>query len=371
MSSDSQILAILHQAAHEVGLEVRATEAVEVLPSEVRTRVRKWMAEGRAGQMDYLSGVTPLLEDPRAWKDWAQSMILVALPYAREAGSFRNGGRVARYALGRDYHNLIGKRLERLGKRLRAAGIVSRFRACTDAAPLLEREWALRGHVGWRGKNTLVLDPDFGPWVLLGELLVDVPLPHYRKAARRWATCGTCTRCLDVCPTGALDAAWSLDARLCLSYLTIELRESIPRELRPALGEWVFGCDLCLEVCPFGDHAGDHADAWGHLPALAELSLEDLLGLSEQQFTQHFQGSALRRPGRAGLARNACVVLGNMRRGEAALRQAMKSDSSALVRGHAAWALGQLGDFSALRLALSLEADPEVCREIDAALQAG
>jgi epoxyqueuosine reductase len=369
MSSDSQILAILHQAAQEVGLEVRATEAVEVLPSEVRTRVRQWMAEGRAGQMDYLSGVTPLLEDPRAWKDWAQSMVLVALPYAREAGGFRDGGRVARYALGRDYHNLIGKRLERLGKRMRAAGIVSRFRACTDAAPVLEREWALRGKVGWRGKNTLVLDPEFGPWVLLGELLVDVPLPRYRKTARRWATCGTCTRCLDVCPTGALDAAWSMDARLCLSYLTIELRESIPLELRPALSDWVFGCDLCLEVCPFGDHAGDHAAEWGEHPALAKFSLEDLLGLSEAQFEQDFLGSPLKRPGRAGLARNACVVLGNLGRGEGALRRAVQGDSSAMVRGHAAWALGKLGDLSGLRLALTLESDPEVCREIDIAIQ--
>jgi epoxyqueuosine reductase len=368
MSSDSQTLALLHQAAQEVGLEVRATEAVEVLPSEVRTRVRQWMADGRAGQMDYLSGVTPLLEDPRAWKSWAQSMVLVALPYAREAGSFRGGGRVARYALGRDYHNLIGKRLERLGKRLRAAGVVHQFRACTDAAPVLEREWALRGRVGWRGKNTLVLDPEFGPWVLLGELLVDVPLPRYRKTARRWATCGTCTRCLDICPTGALDAAWSMDARLCLSYLTIELRESIPRELRPALGEWVFGCDLCLEVCPFGDHAGDHGEEWGNHPALAELSLEDLLRLSEAQFEKQFVGSPLRRPGRAGLTRNACVVLGNLGRGEAALRQALQGDPSAMVRAHAAWALGQIGDLSGLRHAATLEADPQVCEEIDHAI---
>jgi epoxyqueuosine reductase len=252
---------------------------------------------------------------------------------------------------------------------MRAAGIVSRFRACTDAAPVLEREWALRGKVGWRGKNTLVLDPEFGPWVLLGELLVDVPLPRYRKTARRWATCGTCTRCLDVCPTGALDAAWSMDARLCLSYLTIELRESIPLELRPALSDWVFGCDLCLEVCPFGDHAGDHAAEWGEHPALAKFSLEDLLGLSEAQFEQDFLGSPLKRPGRAGLARNACVVLGNLGRGEGALRRAVQGDSSAMVRGHAAWALGKLGDLSGLRLALTLESDPEVCREIDIAIQ--
>lgn len=361
-------LRTLHEAAQEVGLEVRATEAVTALPSEVRARVRQWMAEGRAGSMDYLSGATPLLEDPRAWKSWAQSMILVALPYAREAGSFREGGRVARYALGRDYHNLLGKRLERLGKRLRAAGLVSRFRACTDAAPVLEREWAIQGRVGWRGKNTLVLDPDFGPWVLLGELLVDELLPRVRTKPRRWATCGTCTSCLDVCPTGALDEAWSLDARLCLSYLTIELREAIPRALRPALGEWVFGCDLCLEVCPFGDHAGDHAEAWGRLAALDELRLEDLLGLDEAAFARHFQGSPLRRPGRAGLARNACVVLGNLGRGGGALREALRSDPSPLVRSHAAWALGRLDERAALAAARDRETDPTVREELSAAL---
>ena len=368
MPSDSQILATLQQAAQEVGLEVRATTPVEALRAEVRTRIRQWMHEGRAGEMDYLAAAAPLLEDPRAWKDWAQSMVLVALPYAREAGSFRGGGRVARYALGRDYHNLIGKRLERLGKRLRAAGLVDRFRACIDAAPLAEREWAIQAQTGWRGKNTLLLDPDFGPWVLLGELLVDAPLPDYRKPVRRWASCGSCTRCLDICPTGALDAAWSLDARLCLSYLTIELRGAIPHELRPALGEWVFGCDLCLEVCPFGDHAGEHDAEWGRLPALDELRLEDLLGLDEARFAAHFQGSPLRRPGRAGLARNACVALGNLGRGEAELSLALEQDPAALVRGHAAWALGRLDARAALEAAWAKEQDAEVRDEIDRAL---
>ena len=368
MSSDRQILATLHEAAAEVGLVVRATEEVGALPSATRARLRQWMAEGRAGEMDYLAGATPLLEDPRAWKDWAQSMVIVALPYAREAGSFRDGGRVARYALGRDYHNLIGKRLIRLGKRLREAGLTSDFRACTDAAPLMEREWAIESRVGWRGKNTLVLDPQYGPWVLLGELLLDQPLPEYRAPKSRWATCGTCTRCLDVCPTNALDAAWSIDARLCLSYLTIELRGAIPVELRPALGEWVFGCDLCLEVCPFGDHAGDHASEWGRNEAFDTLSLEDLLSLNEKSFVEHFQGSPLRRPGRAGLARNACVVLGNLKRGEAELAQALETDPEPLVRGHAAWALGQIGARQPLEARRAAEPDATVRAELEAAL---
>lgn len=371
MSPHCQTFETIQAAAAEVGLVVRASVPADSLSSEVRTRVERWMAEGRAGSMDYLAGSTPLLGDIRAWKPWAESLLLVALPYAREAGSFRDGGRVARYALGRDYHNLVGKRLTRLGKRLREAGLIQQFRACTDAAPLLEREWALRGRVGWRGKNTLVLDPDFGPWVLLGELIVDTPLPEFRTPSRRWATCGTCTRCLDVCPSGALDHAWKLDARLCLSYLTIELRSAIPRELRPALGEWVFGCDLCLEVCPFGAHAGDHGEDWGKLPALEELSLEDLLDLTEAEYLQHFTGSPLRRPGREGLARNAAVVLGNLRRGSDSLRRAAEHDPSPLVRGHAAWALGQLGERSLLDRLRAKESDAEVQVELEAALAGG
>ncbi|MCH2100338.1 MAG: tRNA epoxyqueuosine(34) reductase QueG [Planctomycetes bacterium] len=370
MTSENQTLATLHEAAAEVGLVVRATQKVGALPNTTRTRLRQWALDGRAGEMDYLVSNTPLLEDPRAWKSWAKSMVIVALPYAREAGSFRGGGRVARYAMGRDYHNLIGKRLIRLGKRLRTAGLADDFRACTDAAPIAEREWAIESRVGWRGKNTLVLDPEYGPWVLLGELLVDQYLPEYRAPKSRWASCGTCTRCLEVCPTGALDSAWSIAARLCLSYLTIELNGAIPTELRSAMGEWVFGCDLCLEVCPFGDQAGDHSEEWGRLEAFDQLRLEDLLSLDEASFLQYFQGSPIRRPGRAGLARNACVVLGNLGRGEAELAKALETHDEPLVRGHAAWALGQIGERAALQARWSLESDRQVRSEIEAALEA-
>lgn len=371
MSDADPLLEAVHEAAAEVGLVVRATTVVEALRSEVRSRTEAWMADGRAGVMDYLSGATPLLGDPRAWKPWARGMVLFALPYARAAGGFREGGRVARYALGRDYHNVLGKRIERLGRRLRAAGLVQRFRAVTDAAPLMEREWALRGRIGWRGKNTLVLDPDHGPWVLLGELLLDAELPETRTTPRRWATCGTCTRCLDVCPTDALDAAWKLDAPRCISYLTIELRDAIPHEFRTRIGEWVFGCDLCLEVCPFGWHAPDRGDDWGLLPALDALRLEDLLSLDEAGFARAFRGSPLRRPGRIGMARNACVVLGNLGRGHAALTAALEGHDSPLVRGHAAWALGRLDEIQTLVRARDRERDASVQAEISRAIDKG
>jgi len=365
----------LQEAAAEVGLVVRASTTVRPLKSKTRTRLRKWLADGRAGEMDYLVANGPLLEDPAAWKDWARGIVLFALPYARDAGGFKGGGRVARFALGRDYHNVIGKRIERLGKRLRAAGHVAAFRGCTDAAPIAEREWAIESHVGWRGKNTLVLDPEYGPWVLLGELLVDCEVEEWTAPKRRWATCGSCTKCLDVCPTGALDAAWSMDARRCLSYLSIEQRGAIPIEWREAMGEWVFGCDLCLEVCPFGDHAGEHGDGWGSHPALDQFSLGDLLGLTPPEFAEAFQGSAMRRPGSDGMARNAAVVLGNLAATQqlpdsefAALERALVEHSNPLVRSHVAWAIGRAKQPGPLRSALRSESEPAVLAELNLAL---
>jgi epoxyqueuosine reductase len=382
--------------ASEVGLVLRALIPAQRLPEEVMSGLDQWLEDGCHGGMEYLANARSVMADPRDWKDWTRCVALFALPYHRPADGFRDGGRVARYAVGRDYHNLLGKKLERLGKRLRAAGMVQRFRACTDAAPLLEREYAFLGGVGWRGKNTLVLDPADGPWVILGELLVDAEFPTYlprevsdpgdqsqasdtgdadantsppKDHGRRWASCGSCTACLDVCPTGALTGEYQLDARLCLSYLTIEHRGAIPEELRPKIGEWVFGCDLCSEVCPFGHQASDHSQAWGRKDALTDFRLEDLLSLDEDEFRTAFAGSPIRRAGLQGLKRNACVVLGNLRRsastgaqatdvnltvpppqsgggktaprGERELRALLEAETDPLVCEHAQWALDQ------------------------------
>jgi epoxyqueuosine reductase len=319
--------------------------------------------------MGYLAAGRAKMADLRDWKPWTRSAALFALPYARATGGFRDGGRVARYALGKDYHHVLGRRLQKLGRRLRTAGTCAAFRATVDAAPVLEREWALRAGVGFRGKNTLVLDPADGPWVLLGELLLDGDLPAWAPPPARQASCGSCTRCLDACPTDAFPAPWSLDPRRCLSYLTIESGGPIPRSLRRAQGDWVFGCDVCLEVCPFGHHAADHGDAWGLHPALAELSLEQLLAVPEQVFHRLFTGSPLRRAGWAGLLRNACVALGNLRRGVEALEKALEHPES-LVRGHAAWALGEIGEPRALLTASQKETDAFVVSEVQAALEA-
>jgi epoxyqueuosine reductase len=364
-------VAIAAAAAEEAGLTLRATLPAAPLDEEVNERLAAWFAAERAGEMEYLERGRPSFGDLRTWKPWTRGALLFAMPYARAAGGFRGGGRVARYALGRDYHHVLGRRLEKLGRALRARGFLSRFRAVVDAAPVLEREWAVRGAVGFRGKNTLLLHPRHGPWVLLGELLVDVEMPPWAPPSERAGHCGSCTRCLDACPTQAFDGPFLLDPRRCISYLTIESRSAIPPPLRRTMGNWVFGCDVCLEVCPFGSHAEDQAAVWGLHPALTQLTLEDLPTLSPEVFHRLFTGSPIRRAGPEGLARNAVVVLGNLGRGGSALRTALADHPSALVRGHAAWALGRLGGERAALEAARHDPDPSVRCESEAALTGG
>ncbi len=329
--------------AAEAGLNLRGSLPAAPLEAEIGLRVRDWLEEGRAGEMAYLRKLPAAGLDLRQWKPWARGALLFALPYHRPGGGFRGGGRVARYALGRDYHHVLGRRLQKLGRRLRVEGRARRVRAVVDAAPVLEREWAVRGGLGFRGKNTLLLHPQHGPWVLLGELLLDLELPAWAPPPARQASCGSCTRCLDACPTAAFDAAYLLDPRRCLSYLTIEAKGAIPHALRPLAGDWVFGCDVCLEVCPFGAREEDHAGEWGLHPGISEHSLPDLLTLPEPVFHRVFTGSPLRRAGWEGLLRNAAVALGNLGRGADALREVLRSHPSPMVRGHAAWALGRQG----------------------------
>ncbi len=358
----------LHQMAQEVGLMLRGTLPATPLEPEIEQRMQQWLQEGRAGEMEYLQKAGELGADLRQWKAWARGAALFALPYYRGSGGFRDGGRVAQYALGRDYHNVLGKKLERLGKRLRQSGLAQRSRAVVDAAPVLEREWAIRSGLGWRGKNTLLLHAELGSWVLLGELLLDWELPSWSPPPARQASCGSCTRCLDACPTAAFSAAYSLDPRRCISYLTIETRGPIPRALRSKIGDWVFGCDICQEVCPFGSQPPTPADNWPILPVFSQLRLEDLLHLNEQDFHKLFTGSPLRRPGLAALQRNACIVLGNLKRGVSALEKAVFLPNP-LVRAHAAWALGEIGELGVLHKVLTTETDRFVREELEFAIE--
>jgi epoxyqueuosine reductase len=277
---------------------------------------------------------------------------------------------VARYARGRDYHNVMGKRLRRLARRIVAAYPQVRTRVYVDTGPVLERELAARAGLGVAGKNTMLLHPEAGSYFLLGELVTSLEVaPEVRLAD----LCGSCSRCLEACPTGALAEPYRLDSRRCISYWTIEHRGAIPEPVRAELGEWVFGCDVCQEACPLNEAPRSTADpAFEPATPRLELDLGALLDLDEATYRLVFQGSPMQRARRQGLRRNAAVAMGNRRdpRYTAPLGRALEDDDP-VVRAHAAWALGRIGGAEALhrlREARQLEASPAVATEIDAAM---
>ncbi|MCY3928794.1 MAG: tRNA epoxyqueuosine(34) reductase QueG [Acidobacteria bacterium] len=286
---------------------------------------------------------------PASVLDGARSVLCVALHYHPLEGEPEPQGdlwpRVARYARGDDYHLLMERRLRALAARIREAFPGSGARIYVDTGPVLERDLAARAGLGAVAKNTQLLDRT-GSWFLLGELFLTLELEPSEPLAED--LCGDCRRCLDACPTGALPAPYVLDSRKCISYWTIEHRGEVPEQTRPLVGDWVFGCDICQEVCPWNEHRATPAtpDRSGEfsLPAhRAELDLEALLGLSEGEYRTRFRRSPMKRPGRSGLRRNAALAMGN--RGEAVYIPALeraRGSRDPVVRNHAAWALERL-----------------------------
>jgi epoxyqueuosine reductase len=304
----------------------------------------------------------------------ARTIISVAYPYRPPpappvAWKEELRGRIAAYALGTDYHGRVQARLQELARAVVRLAPHCNVRPYVDTGPVLEREWGAAAGLGWFGKNTNLLHRQQGSWFLIGELLTDLVLDPDDPITDH---CGTCTQCLDLCPTGALPGNYLLDARRCISYWTIEHRGAIPREFRPKLENWVFGCDICQEVCPWNDkHAGAVPAATDDslTPRLAELMALDAAG-----FRRRFGSTAVQRARRSGLLRNAAVVLGNTGNPQAigVLAGALRRDPSALVRAHTAWALGRFGQRSArraLETARRCEPDAAVAEEIEAALE--
>ncbi len=315
-------------------------------PADDFDRLSDWLASGFAGEMDYLNRHAAARRHPSAVLPEVRSVVMVGLNYQTESVPAGEGetpaarGRVARYARGPDYHDVLRDRLKQLLAWLRRERPECRGRGVVDTAPLLERDFARRAGLGWLGKNTMLINKRLGSYLFLGALLVDVELrPDEPFAARH---CGTCTACLDACPTRAFVGPGLLDARRCISYLTIELRTEVPEDLRTGLGDWVFGCDVCQEVCPWNRKAPP-ATAFPVRADLESLDLLELLGLSEEEFRVRFHGTALTRPKRAGLLRNAALVLGNHGGAAAlpALRRAL-DDPEPLVREAARWAVAQI-----------------------------
>lgn len=339
-----------------------------------------WLSQRRYGSMDYLATERAVARraDPRLILPDVRSVIVLGLRYPRTAdlpGSPASGlhGRVAAYAWGKDYHDLIPPRLEQLAKFIQSR--MNRplaYKAYTDTGPILERDLATRAGLGWMGKNTCLIDPQSGSYYLLAELFINIKLENDLPFTTDH--CGSCRRCIDACPTGCILPDRTLDARRCISYLTIENKGSIPTELRPQLRDWVFGCDICQQVCPWNIRFASPEFDSGLSPQTenARPDLIAALSLSAQDFNRQFKGSPILRARRRGYLRNAAVVLGNFRdpRAVPVLSNTLQSDSEPLVRAHAAWALGQIGGDAARQVldqCSGSEKDDEVLAEITAA----
>ncbi|MDP6957360.1 MAG: tRNA epoxyqueuosine(34) reductase QueG [Planctomycetota bacterium] len=298
----------------------------------------------------------------------AQSVICVAQNYATSHAQSEDPkrGKISRYAWGEDYHEVIKDKLHLMRRFLEEQGM--KAKVCVDTSAVLEKLWARQAGIGWQGKHTNLISRDLGSWYFLGEILTDLPLEY--DEVHKESHCGTCTRCIDLCPTDAIVAPFVLDSRKCISYLTIEHRGVIDRDLRARMGSWIYGCDICQDVCPWNKFAQEEIDVRFH-PREGNLapSLIDLLGLSIEGFRERFRKSPIKRAKYPGFLRNVCIALGNS--GDPAALPALKkalTHSESLVRVHAAWALGRLGGEEALRERAGKETDPDVLEEISLSL---
>jgi epoxyqueuosine reductase len=328
--------------AHDLGFELAGIAAAR--PADTFDRFRDWLDQGYAGEMSYLHRHAEARRHPAAVFPEVRSVVMLGMNYkpAEEPDDPATTGRVARYARGLDYHDVLRQRLNRLLARIQTEVPDCRGRGVVDTAPLLERDFARRAGLGWFGKNTMLLNRRLGSYFFLAALLLNLDLqadpPH------ETSHCGTCTACLDACPTQAFVGPGFLDARRCISYLTIELKGPVPPELRKGIGDWLFGCDVCQEVCPWNRKAPPGMEsALAGRPDLLAVDAVELLGLSEDAFRHRFRNTALWRPRRRGLLSNAALVLGN--RGDPAalpaLRRALQ-DPEPVVRDAAQWAIARI-----------------------------
>ncbi|MGE5215651.1 MAG: tRNA epoxyqueuosine(34) reductase QueG [Chloroflexota bacterium] len=363
----------IKEASRGLGFDLVGISAVQLPPHE--TSFARWLREGLAGELDYMKRTELLRRDPKSLVPWATSVVSVGMnyytPWPRPDPAGGSSGWISRYAWGDDYHGLMKCRLDALLDRVsELSGGPVQGRAFVDSGPVLERDMAGVGGLGWIGKNTHLISPRRGSWFFLGELFLDLRLAYDRPIRDR---CGRCELCLKACPTGAFIGPYLLDARRCISYLTIELKGWIPSYLRPMIGNHIFGCDICQEVCPYNVKARASAEAaFRPRTGLHAPELIGLLALTQDEFRRRFRGSPILRAKRRGLLRNVAVALGNLKCAEAepALVRALDDDEP-LVRGHVAWALGQIGlgsTLAALRRRLRVDTDSEVKAEISGAI---
>ena len=313
---------------------------------EAEARLLQWLAQGCHGEMDYMAKHGVKRSRPAELIPGTLRVISVRMDYtppnAKDSWEvLEDGSRafISRYALGRDYHKVLRHRLEQLAQKIRVKAGAFNCRVFTDSAPVMEVELARKAGLGWRGKHTLLLSREHGSWFFLGELYTDLPLPVDKPQAEH---CGTCAACIKVCPTQAIVAPYQLDARRCISYLTIEHKGSIPLELRPLIGNRIYGCDDCQLVCPWNRFAHKSLEAdFAVRHGLDDVALTELFTWDEETFRQKFSGSAVYRIGHEQWLRNIAVALGNAPGSVEALAalQARTEEPSALVREHVKWAM--------------------------------
>ena len=370
----SSLTLLLREKASELGFEL--VGAIPISRSKTIDIYNAWLKKGYAGSMAYLERHAELKEDPR--KLLPQTMSLLALGFnyktlePSEQVQNPDIGCISRYAWGDDYHDLIRSKLSVLEDFLcRELNAGKLSRSFVDSGPVLEREVAQRAGLGWIGKHSNLINWKKGSWFFLAELLVDVQLEADLPFTR--VDCGTCTICIEACPTDAIIANRTLDARRCISYLTIELKDPIPLELRPKMANLIFGCDICQQVCPWnGDAPQSQEKKLQPRPENVAPQLLDLMKLDQAAFSKRFRNSPIKRAKRRGFLRNVAVALGNWAHVEAipALSLGL-DDEEALVRAHSAWALGRISDLQAktkLEEAKITEKNPEVLAEIEMAL---
>lgn len=372
----AQLATILREKARKIGFELFGI-APAAAPGGFGA-LQDWLKKGFAGEMSYLPRREEAYSHPQFVLEGVRSVVLVGLNYLdrQSEATFSGrsvrvsvpslptggegtesctreeslpGGRVAKYATGtRDYHDVLKEKLKSLAGVLHEARPGCRTRGIVDTAPLLERDFARLAGLGWFGKNTMLISKREGSFFFLGALLTDVELPP--DESHDTAHCGTCTACLDACPTNAFPEPYVLDSTRCISYLTIELRDQpVPGELRSGMGDWLFGCDICQDVCPWNRKAPQTTvEEFRANDSLSPASLVEILSLDKAQFRERFRKTPLFRPGRPGLLRNAAIAAGNS--GDVRFVPVLcevLGDDEELVRGAAAWALGQLGGVEA------------------------
>jgi epoxyqueuosine reductase len=349
-----------------------------VQPPAHRESFAEWLRRGYHGEMAYMARTAGKRLHPGEFLPWARSVVSVALnynsPHTREAEAEGIRGWISRYAWGDDYHEVMQTKLERLlGSVREEAGPEVQGRVYVDAGPVVDRDVGARAGIGWFGKNTNLLSMRVGSFFFLGELFLNVELEYDRPIRDR---CGQCRLCLDACPTNAFVGPYVLDARRCISYLTIELKGVIPLDLRPLMGTHIFGCDICQDVCPYNTKVKPTKEqAFQPRAGMHAPELIPLLSLTDMEFKARFARSPILRAKRRGFLRNVCVALGNLKHPEAvpSLARSLRDDPEPLVRAHAAWALGQIRTpeaDTALHEAHARELDPTVLSEIDSAIGA-